>query len=341
MKKSNVNLTCKGLVNKMNKGEINFDTSIQRGLVWDLGKKSLLIHSCIEGYPIPPMFLVKNEDGTLDSLDGKQRSNAISGFFGGEYALSVDFPLCYNDEGEAENFSGMFYEQLPEWVKDRIRDTNITCYYLEDATEAEIREMFRRLNNGKPLSATELTRVKAVSLPIFQTIAKHPAIAAATTEKGKAKFNDETLAFQVYAMAYMENPDFGTKAFRPFIENAVVTEDQQKHIESGLDMLASLIDTLAQEPKENKENARVYKRIKAKTHFVSMAYLAMMAAENGAEQDDFNSVVYDFFKTSATTTSAEYNKHIGAGAASPTAVQGRKSVVKAMAQEMGYTISNF
>lgn len=334
MKKSNVNLTCKGLVNKMTKGEINFDTSIQRGLVWDNGKKSLLIHSCIEGYPIPPMFLVKNEDGTLDSLDGKQRSNAIAQFINGEFTLSTDFPPCYDDDGKEDDFGGMAWENLPEWAQDRIKDTNITCYYLEDASPEEVREMFRRLNNGKPLSATELTRVKAVSLPIFQTIAKHPAIAAATTEKGKAKFNDETLAFQIYAMAYMDNPDFGTKAFRPFIESAVVAPDQQKRIENGLDMLGSLIETLAEEPKENKENARVLKRIKAKTHFVSMAYLAILCAENGVEQDDFNEAVYDFFKTSATTTSAEYNKHIGAGAASPTAVQGRKAVIDAMAQEL-------
>lgn len=334
MKKSNVNLTCKGLINKMAKGEINFDTSIQRGLVWDNAKKSLLIHSCIEGFPIPPMYLVKNEDGTLDSLDGKQRSNAISQFINGEFDLTIDFPICFDDEGNEEDFSGMNWENLPEWAQDRIRDTNITCYYLEDSNEDEIREMFRRLNNGKPLSATELTRVKAVSLPVFQNIAKHPAITMVTTEKGKMRFNDETLAFQIYALAYMENPEFGTKVFRPFIESATVTDEQKERIENGLDMLYNLLETLAEEPKENKENARVFKRIKAKTHFVSMAYLAMLCAENGVEQDDFNSVVYDFFKTSATTTSAEYNRHIGAGAASPTAVQGRKAVIDEMANEL-------
>lgn len=334
MKKSNVNLTCKGLVNKMTKGEINFDTSIQRGLVWDNSKKSLLIHSCIEGYPIPAMYLVKNEDGTLDSLDGKQRSNAIAQFINGEFDLTIDFPICFDDEGNEEDFSGMNWDNLPEWAQDRIRDTNITCYYLEDSNEAEIREMFRRLNNGKPLSATELTRVKAISLPIFQQIAKHPAIAMATTEKGKTRFADETLGFQIYALAYMENPNFGTKEFRPFIESAIVTDEQKERIENGLDMLYNLLETLAEEPKGNKENGRVLKRLKAKTHFVSMAYLAMLCAEGDVEQDDFNSAVYDFFKTSATTTSPEYNKWIGAGAASPQAVQGRKAVIDKMAQDL-------
>lgn len=334
MKKLNVNLTCKGLVNKMEKGEINFDTSIQRGLVWDNAKKSLLIHSCIEGYPIPPMYLVKNEDGTLDSLDGKQRSNALSQFIHGDFGLTSDFPLCYDDNGESDDFSEMYWENLPEWAQDRIRDTNLTCYYLEDSTDAEIHEMFRRLNNGKPLTVVELTRVKAISLPIFQKLAKHPAIANATTEKGKLKFADETLAFQIYGLCYMEEPTFGTKIFRPFIESAQVTEEQEERIRSGLDMLANLLDMLGEEPKENKENARVLKRIKAKTHFVSMAYLAILCAENDVEQDDFNAVAYDFFKSSATTTSPEYNKWIGAGAASPQAVQGRKAVIDKMAEEL-------
>lgn len=334
MKKLNVNLTCKGLVNKMDKGEINFDTSIQRGLVWDNGKKSLLIHSCIEGYPIPAMYLVKNEDGTLDSLDGKQRSNALSQFIHGEFDLATDFPACYDDNGTPEDFSGMNWENLPEWAQDRIRDTNLTCYYLEDSTDAEIHEMFRRLNNGKPLTAVELTRVKAISLPIFQKLAKHPAIATATTEKGKTRFADETLAFQIYGLCYMENPSFGTKDFRPFIESANVTQEQEKRITNGLDMLANLLDMLSEEPKENKENARVLKRLKAKTHFVSIAYLAILCAENDVEQDDFNSAVYDFLRTSATTTSPEYNKWIGAGAASPQAVQGRKAVIDKMANEL-------
>lgn len=334
MKKSNINLTCKSLVKKMNKGEIIFDTSIQRGLVWDLEKKSLLIHSCLESFPIPPMFLVKNDDGTLDSLDGKQRSNAIAGFVNGEYNLSTSFPTVYDDDGKEENFSGMSWENLPEWAKDRIYDTSITCYYLEDTDDAEIREMFRRLNNGKPLSATELTRVKAISLPIFQKLAKHEALQTCTTEKGRARFVDETLAFQIYALRYMENPSFVTKDFRPFIESAAVTDEQYSAITKGLDMFNSFLSVLLEEPKENKENARVLKRVKAKTHCVAMTYLATMCAENGVQQEEYNQRVYDFYKGSTTTISPEYNQTIGAGAASPQAVQARKEVVDNMAKEL-------
>ena len=117
MKRYNMNITCKGLYNRMEKGEINFDCAVQRSLVWDNERKSLLIHSILYGYSIPAFYMVKNDEDGFDSLDGKQRSNAIHDFIGGEYGLSEFFPVVYDDEGEEENFSGMYWENLPEWAQ--------------------------------------------------------------------------------------------------------------------------------------------------------------------------------------------------------------------------------
>lgn len=327
MKRYNMNLTCKGLYNRMLKDEINFDCAVQRGLVWDNDKKSLLIHSILYGYSIPAFYMTKNEDGSYDSLDGKQRSNAIFDFMAGQYALAEDFPIVYDDNNEKENFSGMFWAQLPEWAQDRIKDYSLTVYYFEDMTDEEIREFFRRLNNGKPLSAVELTRVKAVSIADFQEIAKHTAIRNATTEKGKARFNDEQMAMQVYAMAYMENPDFGTKVFRPYIQEAIVTQEQKDRILHGLDYVAMCMQWL--ENQDNKEAAKVLKKIKSRTHFVAMAYYGMLCIDAGKTQEEFNSKVFEFFNTgnNKASMSAIYNETIGSGSAKPEAVKRRKNVI--------------
>lgn len=327
MKRYNMNLTCKGLYNRMVKGEINFDCSVQRGLVWDNEKKSLLIHSLLYGYAVPAFYMVKNEEGGFDSLDGKQRSNAIYSFMNGEYALSVDFPMVYDDNEQKENFSGMYWAQLPEWAQDRIKDYSLTIYYFEDMTEAETREFFRRLNNGKPLSAVELTRVKAVSIADFQDIARHTAIRNAITEKGKARFNDENLVMQIYGMAYMENPDFGTKTFRPFIQEAIVTQEQKDAILHGLDYMALCMMWL--EAQDNAEASKVLKKLKSRTHFVAMAYYGMMCLDAGKTQEDFNNKIFEFFNTgsSKASVSAIYNETIGAGSAKPEAVQRRKNVI--------------
>ena len=328
MKRYNMNLTCKGLYNRMLKDEINFDCAVQRGLVWDNEKKSLLIHSILYGYSIPAFYMTKNEDGSYDSLDGKQRSNAIFDFMAGQYALSVDFPMVYDDNNQEENFSGMYWAQLPEWAQDRIKDYSLTIYYYEEMKEEEVREFFRRLNNGKPLSAVELTRVKAVSIDSFQEIAKHTAIRNATTEKGKARFADENLAMQIYAMAYMENLDFGTKAFRPYIQEVVVAQEQKDTILHGLDYMSLCMQWL-EEQTDSKEAAKVFKKLKSRTHFVAMAYYGMLCFNAEKTQEEYNSKVFEFFNTgnNKASISALYNETIGAGSAKADAVQRRKSVI--------------
>ena len=132
MQRFNINWTAKALTNQMEKGKVNYDNAVQRNLVWDIEKKSLLIHSMIYGYAVPAMYFTRDENGVYDSLDGKQRSNAIGEFLHDEFALSIDTPVVVDDNGCVEDVSGMYFSQLPEWVQDRIRDYNLTIYYYED-----------------------------------------------------------------------------------------------------------------------------------------------------------------------------------------------------------------
>ena len=53
MQRFNINWTAKTLCNQMKKGAVNFDNAVQRSLVWDDSKKSLLIHSMLYGFAIP------------------------------------------------------------------------------------------------------------------------------------------------------------------------------------------------------------------------------------------------------------------------------------------------
>ena len=199
MQRFNINWTAKALVNQMEKGKVNYDNAVQRNLVWDVEKKSLLIHSMIYGYAIPAMYFTRDEDGIYDSLDGKQRSNAISEFLHDEFALSTDTPTVVDDNGCVEDVSGLYFSQLPEWARDRIKDYNLTIYY-EGMTETEVREFFRRLNNGKPLSAIELTRANVPCLTIFQQLARHKAIQFMVSEAGRKRFTDEMIAMQLYQL---------------------------------------------------------------------------------------------------------------------------------------------
>ena len=320
MQRFNINWTAKALSNQMEKGKVNYDNAVQRNLVWGVEKKSLLIHSMIYGYAIPAMYFTRDENGVYDSLDGKQRSNAISEFLHDEFPLSSDTPPVMDENGSMEDISGMYFSQLPEWVQDKIKDYNLTIYYYADMTEQEIREFFRRLNNGKPLSAIELTRANVPSLTIFQQLAKHNAIQFVVSEAGRKRFTDEMIAMQLYQLITEEYPDFSTKPFREWASKVEVNSEVLDTINSGLDaymtFAKSLIDV----------NNKVLRTIKGRTHFISCAYYCCLAVENDVSQDEINRTLTEFF-SGHPSISSEYNHTVSAGSAKPTSVQTRRDTM--------------
>lgn len=333
MKRANINWSAKTLVNQMKKGNVNFDNAVQRTLVWDTPRKSLLIHSMVYGYAIPAMYFTKDDTGIYDSLDGKQRSNAIAEYMGDEFALTEDTPLVYDDDGNEENISGMTFSQLPEWCQDRIKDYSLTIYYYEDMSDAEVKEFFRRLNNGKPLSAVELTRVNTPSLASFQHLASHSAIQSVVSAAGKKRFTDENIAMQIYHLYTEENPDFSTKAFREWAKNIETDDSIIIQIGQGLTALEAFISTL-----DAKEDKKILRTIKARSHFVSAAYFCTFCEKDNVEQSDINATLRTFFAGSPSA-SDDYNKTVGSGSAKHTAVQTRKKVMTELYQNMGNTVA--
>lgn len=326
LKKANINWTVKALCNHIKKGEINFDCSVQRGYAWDNDKKSLLIHSLIEGYPVPPFYLSKN-DSIYDSLDGKQRSTAIYDFVNNNFALTENIPEVEDEDGNMIDVSGMFFENLPEWAQDRIKDYSLFIYYFEDMTEEQVHELFFRLNNGKPLSSIELTRVKANSLVKFQEIAKHEAIANSVTDKGKEKYNDELLSMQIYSIIFDSDPDFTTKVFRPRMVEAEVTDEQKDKIMQTLDYVKSLHDSFDEKDKDQK---KILKRVRSRTHLVSVAYFAALCIENNIEIQTYINKATAFFDSKSQKASIDdsYNSSIGAASARADNVAKRKAAMQ-------------
>lgn len=324
MQRYNIQWSAKCLVNQMRKGNVNFDNSVQRGLVWDNSKKSLLIHSMVYGYAIPALYFTKDESGIYDSLDGKQRSNAISEFINDEFALTDDTPEVFDDEGNADKISGMTFSQLPEWAQDRIKDFSLTIYYYDGMTDVEIKEFFRRLNNGKPLTAVELTRVNTPSLAKFQELAKHEAIQSVVSVAGKKRFTDENIAMQIYHMATSESPDFSTKTFREWAKSVEVNDAVMENIKVGLDSYKTFFESL-----DATEDKKVIRAIKTRTHFVSCAFFCYMAKLNGVDQETINGVLRAFFNGNPST-SEEYNNTVGSGSAKPTAVQTRQKIMRSL-----------
>lgn len=329
--KNAMTYTGKSLVGAMDKSKLNFENPVQRSFVWDKDRMSKFVYSLIERFIVPPMLFVKREDGNYDVIDGKQRCTTIASFMRDEFMLSDNFPICYDEDGNEFNFSEMHFSELPEWAQDNIRDFVFNIYWVSDVEEKVVRTIFALINNGKPLTAVELTRVNAKALDRFQQIAAHDMITIAITDKGKARYNDENVAMQIWAMCFCKDPDFSTKAFRPLIENADVTDEQFNTILSALDYVLEFYNALDPESKEAK---RVIRKSKSRSHLVSLTYLAKLSIESEIDSVEFCKMAYDFFNSgSDTSVSPEYNSTVGAGTGRADTVQKRMKVLDSLVKK--------
>lgn len=178
MKVSRENCPVKPLIEKMKREKIVLKHKLQRReSVWSNPNKSLLIDSLLRGYIVPPVYTI-SEDGVQYVIDGVQRLSTLKGFYNDEFAISKKAePVII--EGAEYNIAGLKFSKLDQVVKDELDSSAITVYEITEYTDKDVREMFRRLNSGKPLNTSqkltpdmsdELSNAifNIVSLPFFE-----------------------------------------------------------------------------------------------------------------------------------------------------------------------------
>lgn len=159
MIKTTLNWTVKNLKTMYNeKHTLRMDHVIQRQSgQWDDDKlkKSLLIHSMLANYPIPPLYCLKepfdDKDYSYSILDGKQRLTTIFDYIDGKYALNEDTPCVIIDEVTYE-LANKYFTDLDIECQQELLRFKFTIYGFEDADDDLIEEIFFRLNNSSPLS---------------------------------------------------------------------------------------------------------------------------------------------------------------------------------------------
>lgn len=146
-KRSNNSWSARQFKQMFDNEKISFDHPIQRkGGQWDNYKMSLFINSMAEGYPIPPMYALK-EDGIYYILDGQQRLSTVFKYLNNEFALHEETPEC-----DEKIMAECLFDELHEDLKDEIKSCMFTLYSYEDISYEEIEDIFFRLNSGVPLS---------------------------------------------------------------------------------------------------------------------------------------------------------------------------------------------
>lgn len=150
------------------RGRINVNAEYQRGVVWSDPQRMFLIDSLLREFDLPKIFLRRLSPGStylFDVVDGVQRLTSIWWFLNDEFALPKNYPP-YPDIG---HMGGRRWSELPQDAKDRLQFARVTVTELETDDEDEIREMFRRLQEGEPLNAAE--KRNAMDVPVRHFVA--------------------------------------------------------------------------------------------------------------------------------------------------------------------------
>lgn len=205
MKTSSKERTLQWINNQYGKGNISFSHKLQRPIgQWNPKMKSLLIHSLLSGFPVNPIYIV-DEEGTLYTLDGSQRTSTCISYLNNEFALSKDTPnvsITSKEDGEIISteyeLAGKKFKKLDPEVQSTLLACSLEFCTLSDYTDSEVKEMFRRQNAGKPLNGKLLRIVNESDdfSDAVYSLAIHPFMDKLMTKAQRKNGSDRDLIIQ-------------------------------------------------------------------------------------------------------------------------------------------------
>ena len=331
LEKASISWSAKQLKNMILNGKIDFNHIVQRSYVWERKRKSALIESMILGYPIPAVYAKRFDDGTGKRggniyciMDGKQRLSTVAQFLNDEFALTELAPVVYIDEAfgsECEtDISGMKFSELPDTLQDHLNSVIFSVTYFDNLTKEEERELFKRLNAGKPLSTKSRLLASCKDIEELLDIGSHELFEETLTDKAKDNKNQVTLVMKAWCMMNkpIEEISFEGKNFNPLLENASISEDERYELDKVFALIHDVHLTLV----ENGEKA-VGKKLYTETHMISLVPYFAKAVEKGIEVKTMADWLVNFF----SSHSEEYDIAAGNGSAKNSNIMTRHEIL--------------
>ena len=252
-------------VKRYEKGEINFDNPIQRGIVWNKVMSSLYIHSLLYDilvYQKP--FLVSKKENGVDILDGKQRGTTLIKYVNNEFALTglQNEPSIMVD-GKPYQINGKFFKQLPDELQWKILDFSIDIAKLENAPVEIEALFFNRSNGGKAMAKIDLARSKNRSIEVVKEIAQHEIFKAMFSDKQLIKLPQDEIVVKTWQALNETDPDYSAKHFNDLMEELEITDENKQQIMSVYDKVFEAYKNVLIKDKE------VSNMIMKKTHFLT------------------------------------------------------------------------
>lgn len=127
--------------------ELVIQPEYQRLFRWSLQQKSHLIESILLELPVPQIFVIENQDGVLELIDGLQRVSTILQFMEPQ-SIGLE-PLTLDGCTLIAGLNGMTFGALPLSLRLRLKRSPIRTVVIKKQSQGFLRyEMFKRLNTG-------------------------------------------------------------------------------------------------------------------------------------------------------------------------------------------------
>jgi len=181
-------------INTVNFGGLDLQPSYQRGYVWKDDFKDKLIYSVIKNYPTGNISVrvlnAPNAKGARSEVvDGQQRLTTIRDFATNQYIIKSEWSKKiikvikdYYEQANVKDESvdklvnklsnkgavRLKFSDLPPIIQGNIGSYNIPMTYIADASDHQVREYFRFLQNQERLRAGEIINsMPATNLEFF------------------------------------------------------------------------------------------------------------------------------------------------------------------------------
>ena len=143
------------LLNAHERDELNVSPWYQRRAVWSNAHKSYLLNTIFEIRPVPTLYIrhtidIEREKTIKEVVDGQQRCRSIIDYRGNGFSAR-----------HPEHNQRVFFRDLTATQKEKLLMAKLSVAYLIGANDADVIEIFGRLNAvSKTLNAQEKRAAK-------------------------------------------------------------------------------------------------------------------------------------------------------------------------------------
>ena len=312
---------------------LSFDHPIQRkSEQWSDTQKSLLIHSMLANYPVPNIYVLREDSQELDEknkpvfnyfvMDGKQRLTSVLSYIWGEFPLDENIPAIIIEDVEYQ-IAGKYFCDLEEPVQYEIKRYKFDIIAFEECSNREIEEIFFRLNNSTPLTKSQVAKAK-VGVEIAELInelltSKFFTVSCNFSKAQLKASDDQKVLIQSMMLLDTNNvPDFELKDFS---ENSILEYSESirgTYTDKQSNILKTAIQYLTDAfPEKNKQLRKI--------SIPTLVYMADIAEDKEIKPMYFRQW-FEFF-TEEDELMEDYKTFCSTGSTKLEKVQGRLAVM--------------